>query len=483
MMPGMHRACLLLLISLIGTAAGAESTPSQVMRIVSAPSGLWATGYGKGIWHYADGRWRQVANGEEVRYATDLTVGPGGKLYVAIWMGKGIAVLDPRSRRTRLIRWPEKMPGFNRGHRRATRIAYDGRNILVNTFAGIGCLGPGERWTWWGGLTEMDLLFADGTGCWTVMNNELIHIDRAGAVDYHRGLNGFLKKDMRLTSLWADAKHALIGDKRGVLFSLRLQDGKVTTVAGPPPGITGALMEILPVGQTIYLAYGWPGFPGEGKIGGLAVYDRLTGHLIASDALKGRDWRSLLLARGQLWLGGSGGVRQIAPPHLIPTIARAGGTHVILLPDIMRVALRRYDPAFTPCPDDHFPPSLLRGYQFTNHQAPFAVIGDFNGDGRQDVALQGHAGKNFDRLVIFAGRTGARVLDESRSEKANDLLGPGDQGHLAYLEFVPRGTYRSHWEAKPLHLGTDAVTVAAYEKAATICYYRTGRFHQYITAD
>jgi len=481
-MLGIHRAVVFSLLLLAGLAALAGSGPAEVMRIVQAPSGLWAAGYGKGVWHYTGGQWRQTANGETLRYATDLAVGPGGKLYIATWMGEGIAVLDPRTGKSRTIGWPEKMPGFNRGNTRATRIVYDGRNIIVNTFAGIGRLDPAERWTFWGGQTEMELLFADGTGCWTVMNYDLIHITRAGVVDRKVSLNGFLKEDMRLTGLWVDATHALIGDKRGILYSLRLRDGQAVTVAGPPAGIRGALLEILPAGQTIYLAYGTPGFPGGGKAGGLGLYDRLTGHITAPDALRGQDRRTLLLAQGRLWIGGPGGIQQLALPHAVPSIARVDGKRTILLPDVMRAALKRYDPAFTPCPESHFMPSLLAHYDYTNRQAPFAAIGDFNGDGRQDVVVQGHTKEDFVTLVIFAGKSGAQVVELSRGDQPN-VIDPGDEGHFMCLEFVPRGTHRSHWEPKPLVLTTDAFSIIGYEKAASICYYRNGRFNDYVTAD
>ena len=467
---------------LLGGLAAVAGGPAEVMRIVQAPSGLWAAGYGHGIWHYAGGEWRQAANGEALRYATDLTVGPGGKLYIATWMGEGIAVLDPRTGKARTIRWPEQMPGFNRGHRRATRIAYDGRNIIVNTFAGIGCLDPAERWTFWGGLTEIDLLFADGTGCWTVLNNDLIHITRAGAVDRRVSLNGFLREDMRLTALWVDATHALIGDKRGVLYSLPFKDKKAVTVAGPPAGVSGALLQILPAGQTIYLAYGYPGFPGGGQAGGVALYDRLTGRITAPDALRGQDRRTLLPAQGRLWAGGQGGILHLAPPHAVPTIARVDGQRALLLPDAMRAALKRYDPAFAPCPESHFMPSLLAHYHYTNRQAPFAAIGDFNGDSRQDVVVEGHTKEDFVTLVIFAGRSGARVVELSRGDQSN-VIDPGDEGHYMYLEFVPRGTHRSHWEPKPLVLTADAFSIIGYEKAAAICYYRGERFNYYATAD
>jgi hypothetical protein len=92
----------------------------------------------------------------------------------------------------------------------------------------------------------------------------------------------------------------------------------------------------------------------------------------------------------------------------------ANGAWLLDLPPEMEDALDRYNRDFEPW-DMQAYGYALGGYDFSPRQIPWAVIGDFNGDGRTDVAIAGRDDR--DALVVFivsTGRSRYRALDAER---------------------------------------------------------------------
>lgn len=172
-----------------------------------------------------------------------------------------------------------------------------------------------------------------------------------------------------------------------------------------------------------------------------------------------------------------------------PVIRNVQGRYILVLPAAMQKALSRYDRSFTPWRVNDYLPSIQKSYKFTNHQAPFAVIGDINGDKRQDIVVQGHTAKADILLCVLARRRGYRIIEISRSDLSHprtDWYGFGDHkeyGLFSYLIYTPPGRIKSPHEAIPLRLKTDAFQTVAYEKAAVLYYWQNGKFHEYIIAD
>jgi hypothetical protein len=107
-------------------------------------------------------------------------------------------------------------------------------------------------------------------------------------------------------------------------------------------------------------------------------------------------------------------------------------------------------------------------------RAPFAVIGDFNGDGQKDVVVSGHSGRFSSTLCIFGGCP-PRVISVFHSKiKSNSW---------SCLQLRHPGIIKNDWEPNPLNLRTDGFESVYWGKAATLNYWKNGRFYSYTTAD
>ena len=92
---------------------------------------------------------------------------------------------------------------------------------------------------------------------------------------------------------------------------------------------------------------------------------------------------------------------------------RAGAWRLDLAPEV-EDALDRYDRDFEPW-DARFYAALPDGYEPSPRQVPWAVIGDFNGDGRTDVALAGRDDRDALVLVVLStGRSRYRAVEADR---------------------------------------------------------------------
>jgi hypothetical protein len=174
----------------------------------------------------------------------------------------------------------------------------------------------------------------------------------------------------------------------------------------------------------------------------------------------------------------------------VPAIKKADGQYVLTLPSMAKEALHRYDPSFKIWAQDDYLPTLIKLYQFSPRQTPFAVIGDFNGDGISDVALHGRNNSNDLVVAVLSSGQGFKVVEIDRSsltipEKERYGMGDGktEHGQWVYLVSASAGKKESSYEDRPLKLKTDAFEIVCFEKAAVLHYYEDGKFLRYTTAD
>lgn len=84
-----------------------------------------------------------------------------------------------------------------------------------------------------------------------------------------------------------------------------------------------------------------------------------------------------------------------------PAVIRVGTSYELALPRRMVDAIQRALPGFEVETLDSYDADIQAGYRFTSRQAPWAVVADFDGDGVQDVVVDGHVDAVSRRLVVW----------------------------------------------------------------------------------
>jgi len=161
-----------------------------------------------------------------------------------------------------------------------------------------------------------------------------------------------------------------------------------------------------------------------------------------------------------------------------PIFLGNGKHRYLSLPYKMNEALYRTFPTFRPLSNWRYSKDVFAYFKPTPTEAPFAVIGDFNGDGIQDVILDGQSRGNWIRACILSNKISFDIITIFSRKPADS-----DSKYCVYLSLVKPGKFNSSYEEHPLWLKTDAVLNTFPEKGASILFYRGGQFHSYTVSD
>ncbi len=174
----------------------------------------------------------------------------------------------------------------------------------------------------------------------------------------------------------------------------------------------------------------------------------------------------------------------IAAAH-VAKLEPNNATHDLFLTVSMLRALDAWEPTFQPWEDRNYEDEIIHAYRFSAHQAPFAVVTDFNGDGLPDVALHGRTKRDDVVLALLSGSSGSYhvypILQAPLARCESQVL-PCRLG--MFLEIIRSGThFTGTFAGYPLTLRRDAFQVVWSGKAAQLYFWAGGKFNTYTTGD
>jgi hypothetical protein len=166
-----------------------------------------------------------------------------------------------------------------------------------------------------------------------------------------------------------------------------------------------------------------------------------------------------------------------------PSIEVRDSEYVVRLPIAMGQALRDSLPGFYPLPVSTWHPVRVAriAAEAPGLVLPSVVIGDFDGDSRLDIAMEGNAGPVGATFMLLANSANVptpRLLFISRGEAIKD-------GRDSYLTLVrpQRINVDPELADSTLNLRNDAVQLVIVEKASLIYYIDHGAIREFTTSD
>jgi hypothetical protein len=160
-----------------------------------------------------------------------------------------------------------------------------------------------------------------------------------------------------------------------------------------------------------------------------------------------------------------------------PAVVKSSGRFELVLPPEMSAAIQTAVPGFRTETLASYHSDIQKYYRFTSRQAPWAVVGDFDGDGRPDVILDGHVGDRCYRLCVW-GRHSPAV--DTLSVRACNR---GATGLGSVLMFVAPGERGTNFSDDVVFIYTDAYDAYHWEKAGSTWYWKDGRWNEFTSSD
>ncbi len=158
-----------------------------------------------------------------------------------------------------------------------------------------------------------------------------------------------------------------------------------------------------------------------------------------------------------------------------------GGAYRAVLPPAMRQLLNDSSPGFEPWPISHYTSDVRGWYVVTHRSAPSSVVGDFNGDGVQDLVTEGHDRQRALRLCLLSTGRGFRfmVLQSTSYDTTQRDAGTA----INYIVFQQPGRIGTNYTDSTIVVRTDGFAVVYFEKASMLYYWDGAKFVEFQTSD
>ena len=161
-----------------------------------------------------------------------------------------------------------------------------------------------------------------------------------------------------------------------------------------------------------------------------------------------------------------------------PLIRAKGASHELVLPAAHRKAIGRAVPGFEPWKVETYSSDIRQFYEFTGRQVPWAVVGDFDGDGSLDAVVDGGARDTCLRLCVWSRRPVpvVSILDTLVCQTESR---PGG----TVLMYVEPGRHGTNFDEQATFIPNDGFFDYIFEKAGSIWYWKDGSWQEFYAAD
>jgi hypothetical protein len=158
-----------------------------------------------------------------------------------------------------------------------------------------------------------------------------------------------------------------------------------------------------------------------------------------------------------------------------PKIEKKAGDEVLVLPQRLNESIRAQFPGFrVPVPKDR---TGLWESDTEEGTLPYAVWGDFKGDGRTGVALILLGDKEW-KFVIFHQTDSGYVAAHSGGTKTDTADALVQSPQILSLKLIPKGRTYTYSGSHKLRytFKTDAIEFAASEQFLSLWYWKDGKY-------
>jgi hypothetical protein len=151
-------------------------------------------------------------------------------------------------------------------------------------------------------------------------------------------------------------------------------------------------------------------------------------------------------------------------------------------------------PGFRAWKWSEFLPAIREAEPVTERSTPFAVIADFNDDGRVDVVIAGDDSAQARVVALMSDATSVRLVQvmDLPLERPDER-----RPRSGYVKYVPAGIINAdtldertlspprdeEYEMMPVKLERDAFELVRWQQGSSVFYWRDGRFVQWMTSD
>lgn len=166
-----------------------------------------------------------------------------------------------------------------------------------------------------------------------------------------------------------------------------------------------------------------------------------------------------------------------------PRLELRSNEYVLHLPVGMARVLYDSLPGFSPLQVSVWHPGLVATIASANPGValPSVVLGDFNGDSRLDVAMEGNAGQIGATFILLAKSDSVPTPRLVFIDRGDAIKGSSD----SYISLVRPKQIKvdPELEQETLDLRTDAVQLVLIDRASVLYYLDHGAVRRYTTSD